>query len=198
MHVSFWGLWLFVCAILCLGTIDRQVRQRVVDKIDGRRGVRRGDSAAIACRAVGRVGRTTAFRWMLQRNQIGQYDPIRVRHDQRQVNVAHLDFLLQTLLDEPRLYLIEMVGVIAEEFSVAYTRKQIQRALRSRGWTRKKLERHAREQDAMLRAIFRETIASYAPETLLFIDETHCDRKTYRRKYGYSRRGTPAWKRLSF
>ena len=101
-------------------------------------------------------------------------------------------------MDEPRLYGIEMVGVIAEEFGVAYTRKQILRALRKRGWTREKLERHAREQDINLRAAFREVMLTFPVETLLFLDETHCDKKTYRRKYDYSRRGTPAWKRLYF
>jgi len=121
-----------------------------------------------------------------------------VRRDQRQVAGIHLNFLLDSLMEEPRLYLVEMVGVIAEKFGVAYNRRQIQRALRNRGWTRKKLERHAREQDLRLRTNFRDVIDRFPPETLVFADETHCDRKTYRRKYGYSARGKPAWKRLFF
>jgi len=105
---------------------------------------------------------------------------------------------VETLLDELRLYSIEMVGVIYEEYGVFYNRKQIHKALRKRGWTGKVLQRHALEQDADLRNVYQITIGRFPPETLLFVDETHCDRKTYRRKYGYSRRGTPAWKRVRF
>jgi hypothetical protein len=101
-----------------------------------------------------------------------------------------------------QLYLDEMVKLLVDVFGVQYTRYQIRFALKTAGFTLKAIELHAKEQDEKMRAKFREHMkmlyatVEFTVTMGLFVDETHSDLATARRKYGWALKGRPAFKRV--
>jgi hypothetical protein len=98
------------------------------------------------------------------------------------------------------MYLREMQDYLYDQFGAEYDSSTIFRHLQRHELTHKVLERHAAEQNVTMRADFRHLLRPlseggiYSPEMLVFVDETHCDEITARRKFGWSKKGTTAWK----
>ena len=63
------------------------------------------------------------------------------------------------------------------------------RFLRDGGFTRKKLQKVALQQDKFLREQYILDVSVYSKDMLVFVDETGADKRNTLRKYGYSLRG---------
>ena len=112
----------------------------------------------------------------------------------------HMDFLIDHLRNNnAQLFLSDMVDLIWSNFGIKHTVYQIRRGLKFRRITHKVLSFHAREQNVDSRLAFRNMMRSpsnggmYEAQQLLFVDETHSDLKSARRKYGWALRGYPAY-----
>lgn len=67
------------------------------------------------------------------------------------------------------------------------------------GYSRKKLSVPATERDEALRTEFRNVCAAnFMPEQLVFVDETHTNRITSHRRYGWARTGDRSRRRDFF
>lgn len=55
------------------------------------------------------------------------------------------------------------------------------------------LEIHAIERSEPIRSLYRTFMQKFVKEQLVFLDESHCQAKDFRRKYGYGFRGLPAY-----
>ena len=64
------------------------------------------------------------------------------------------------------------------------------RTLKSMGCTRQVIRQVAIQRSDIMRAKFMAEISVYDPSMLIWLDESGCDRRNARRKYGYSIRGT--------
>lgn len=111
-------------------------------------------------------------------------------------------FLKEVLAKNASLFYSEMVIEVYQEFGSLYTKDQIRRCLKANGITRKVLQRHALEQDPILRAAFRHLMrpahrgGHFTASQILAVDEVHANKKKIRRMRGYANRGTPAFKRV--
>ena len=102
-----------------------------------------------------------------------------------QFSVAH------AVLRRPGIYLRELQWEIADEYGDYVSQSAICRFLHKSGFTRQKLKIAAQQRDTVLRSKFVLDASLYAPEMLIFIDETGSDRRDCIRRYGYSLRGKP-------
>ena len=102
-----------------------------------------------------------------------------------QFSVAHV------VLRRPGIYLRELQWEIADECGEHVTQSAICRFLHKSGFTRQKLKIAAKQRDTVLCSKFVLDASLYAPEMLIFIDETGSDRRDCIRRYGYSLRGKP-------
>ena len=89
-----------------------------------------------------------------------------------------------------------MCDLLFERFRVAYSKQQIHdRLIVQHGWTIKKTELRALEQNEELRAQYQYTMRSprlggaFSSEHIVFMDESHCKMKQWLRDHGTSPRG---------
>jgi transposase len=110
----------------------------------------------------------------------------------RSITPAMFDALCERLLEKPDLYLDEMVLFLLDEFGVQVSTQSIRRALRSIGWTKKKIRRIAKGRNADLRDLYMYNTQDFSPEHLVFVDESGTDKRGGFRRTGWSpRRVTP-------
>lgn len=113
------------------------------------------------------------------------------------VDRDHFSFLLNHLArEESRLYQDEMCDVLFQQFRVSYTQQQIQRRLiNQHGHSIKKVEVHAKEQDAQLRDQYQHMMrpprlgGSFTAPQIVFVDESHSKMKDRLRLRGTSAPG---------
>ena len=75
----------------------------------------------------------------------------------------------------------------------------LSRAVAKLDYTRKLLSSMAREQDQWARDDFLQKVQQlHGPSQLVFADETHRDDRTLNRRYGYSKKGQPAYGKRHF
>lgn len=108
----------------------------------------------------------------------------------RSITPAMLDALCEHLLEKPGLYESETILFLMDEFDVLVTDSSIERALRSRGWTKKQIRRIANERNADLRDHYLYQISSLSSEHFVFVDESGCDKCIGFRRTGWSPIGT--------
>lgn len=140
-------------------------------------------------------------RWVRQKQAFGHVEPKKRGPGRKGFNVVlpdHMEYLLEELAEDPTYYFLEMSGLLFLEFDTTYSKRQIRHALKRKGITRKVLERHARQQDPIIRANFRNMVKDFLAVEILVIDETHVSRKDANRKTGYAVRGQRAFKRSNF
>ena len=94
--------------------------------------------------------------------------------------------------NNPDMYIREIRDELQVQFDRFLSCSRICRALRDNKYSVKVLERIAKERDAQLRFNWRETVRLLQHERLVFIDESHFDNNSVRRRRGRSRRGSPA------
>ena len=106
-------------------------------------------------------------------------------------------FLLQTILRNPGIYLHEIRAKLLAKFGVPVGSSTICKTLKHMGCSRQVIQHVAIQRNELLRAKFMAEISTYDPSTLIWIDESGCDRRHSTRKWGYSLRGmTPRDQRL--
>lgn len=140
-----------------------------------------------------KISKNTIRNWMLEREQGKLEDGRLTRHvEPWTVEPAHFEFLLEYLetqdtrifRDGSFYYILkfysnffsEMCDEIFHRFQIAYSEKQISRRLvEQHGWTQKKVEVHAFEQDPILRNRYLEVIrpprlgGAFSSEQIIFI-----------------------------
>ena len=80
----------------------------------------------------------------------------------RALSPPMLDALCEHLLRKPDLYRDEMVVYIWDEFQIRVSMSTITRALKLRGWSRKKCRQEARQRDPDLRDLYLYNLADYS------------------------------------
>ena len=99
--------------------------------------------------------------------------------------------LFRLILANPGIYLCEIQDEILRMFGVYVCVYTICRTLKNMGCTRQAMHCVAIQRSDEERAKFMADISLYDVSMLVWLDETGCDDRNYRRKYGYSMRGIP-------
>ncbi|RKK26451.1 hypothetical protein BFJ66_g17116 [Fusarium oxysporum f. sp. cepae] len=100
-----------------------------------------------------------------------------------------LTALLDRLAVKPNMYRDEMVEFLGKEFETTIPASNIGRALRSARWTRKTARRVAKGRNADLRDYYLYKLSFYRSYQLVYIDESGCDRRVGRRRFGWAPKG---------
>ena len=97
-----------------------------------------------------------------------------------------LDGLLHRLTEKPCLYVEEMMIFLWNEFDVLPSPSSIKRALSREGWTKKKAQQKAKEQDPHLQDFHQHKLSEFHSCQLIFVDESGCDKQIGCRRTGWS------------
>jgi transposase len=104
----------------------------------------------------------------------------------RSITREIVDALLEHLQVEPDLYFHEMVDFVWKQFHVHVNVSSIRRALASRKWSRKKMGRVARVQNADLRDLYLHNTSHIRSWQYVFVDESGCDKTAGQRRSGWA------------
>ena len=88
--------------------------------------------------------------------------------------------ILEAVINRPAIHLCEIQRLVEQTTGTTTSESAIC------CFSRKKLQRVARQRSEDLRAQFTSDCSLYSPEMLVFIDETGSDRRHAMRKFGYS------------
>ena len=99
--------------------------------------------------------------------------------------------LFRLILTNPGIYLCEIQEEIMRMFGVYVCIYTICRTLQNMGCTRQAMHHLAIQRSDEKRAKFMADISLYDVSMLVWLDESGCDNRNYRRQYGYSMRETP-------
>ena len=102
-----------------------------------------------------------------------------------QLTVLHL------ILQRPSIYLWELQQELYSMFGLEISVASLCNFLKKSNFSRKKMQLVARQMDQNLRTQFVTDVSLYNVDTLIFIDETGCDRRNTIRRHGYGVRGKP-------
>lgn len=102
----------------------------------------------------------------------------------RRITPPMIDVLCGHLLEEPRLYLEEMVLFLWDKFKVQVTTYSILRALKSVCWSKKTIRCIAKGCNADLRDMYWHNTLHIRSWQFIFVDESDCDKRI-----GFRRRG---------
>ena len=97
-----------------------------------------------------------------------------------------LDSLYEHLLENPWLYLEEMVLFIWDKFKVQVTTHSIGRALKSIRWSKKQMRRIAQGRNADLRDLYTHNTSGFHSYQYVFVDESGCDKRIGYRRTGWA------------
>ena len=102
--------------------------------------------------------------------------------------------ILESVVDNPGIYLDEIREKLIEETGTEVDRSTICRFISTSRFTHKKLTITVKQQSDVLRCQCLLDISIYHnhPEFFVFVDETGTDRRDSMRKFGYSLRDKPA------
>ena len=99
--------------------------------------------------------------------------------------------IVALIMECPTTYLHEVCKEIQQITGKSVSESTVCRILRRHGLTRK-VRMIALQRCEYLRAIFMAEVLLYSRDQFVWIDESGCDARNYRRKFGYSLRGTRA------
>lgn len=97
-----------------------------------------------------------------------------------------LDALCDHLLEKPGLYIDEMAVFLWDEFNILPSASSIKRALAREGWTKKKAQQKAKEQNPLLRDFYQHKLSEFHSYHLVYVDESGCDKRIGYRRTGWS------------
>ena len=100
--------------------------------------------------------------------------------------------IIALIMESPTFYLYEICKEIQQITGKSVSESTVCRVLRNHGFTRKKVRLIALQRSEYLRAMFMAEVLQYKREQFVWIDESGCDARSYRRKFGYSLKGTRA------
>jgi transposase len=107
----------------------------------------------------------------------------------RLITPVMLEALCDHLLEKPGLYLDEMAVFLWDKFGLPITNSSISRALSSISWSKKTIQRRAKEQNPDLRDEYIHDISKFKSHQLVFVDESGCDKQIGFRRTGWSPAG---------
>ena len=99
--------------------------------------------------------------------------------------------LLRLILEHPGIYLSEIQSKLFDIFRVEVSAPTICRTLKVMGCSQQKIQYIVLQRSEECRARYMAEISIYDPAMFVWIDETGCDRRNSRRRYGYSVRDIP-------
>lgn len=102
------------------------------------------------------------------------------------ITASMVDALCDHLTEKPGLYLEEMAVFLWDEFNVLPSLSTIQRALSQEGWTKKKCQQRAKEQNPKLRDFYQHKLSKFRSYHLVFVDESGCDKRIGFRRTGWA------------
>lgn len=97
-----------------------------------------------------------------------------------------LDALCDHLAEKPGLYVEEMALFLWDQFEVLPSSSSVKRALTRAGWTKKKAQQRAKEQNPQLRDFYQHKLSEFSSYHLVFVDESGCDKRVGYRRTGWS------------
>jgi hypothetical protein len=97
-----------------------------------------------------------------------------------------IDALCDHLTEKPGLYLEETTVFLWDEFNILPSSSTIQRALSQEGWTKKKCQQKAKEQNPKLRDFYQHELSKFRSYHLVFVDESGCDKRIGFRRTGWA------------
>lgn len=132
------------------------------------------------------------YRWksLFNNNQLFQE---KESHKINHIYNEDIDLLLSFFYHHPVSYLAEASAYVLEHTGHNLRTSTISKIVADHDITRKVVELRALEQNSELRRIFQVHVKQYSVHQLVFVDETSCNPTTFRRKYGWSFRGLPAF-----
>ncbi len=178
---------------------------RVVEEYQLNYGTDAGSSRAIAARFRAEgvpMGRTFVLRTLRRWRTSG--DPTKLRTGGctvRQANDAERRWMKAQLRQQPDLYFFELRAKFVQRWRWAISDRMISQALKVDGevegdepYSLTVLERMARQRNEELRANCLEALTGEGalPQCYAILDESSMDRRTLRRRRGWSPRGMPA------
>ena len=113
----------------------------------------------------------------------------RKHKDEKTLTVYDELLIIQTVLDNPSIYLHELQRQVEETTNTSVSESTIWRFLHREKFSRKKLTRIASQRSEELQEKFLIDCSAFEPEMLVFVDEMGCDRHSAMRRFGYSLRG---------
>ncbi|KAJ7157860.1 hypothetical protein C8R43DRAFT_368562 [Mycena crocata] len=118
---------------------------------------------------------------------------LRVPGRRRILQTVDVDLLIGLIERTPDMYLYEMQQELLQLCNINVSLHVIWRALRRRGYTRKRVSRVAAQRDEQARANFQIYMAlTYRADQLVFVDEAACNRATTKRGWAWAREGERA------
>ncbi len=145
------------------------------------------------------VSESSIRRYLRVFQQTGDVRPVDHHHGPHSIlgDFEHI-IILRLIQERPSIYLEEIRGKLLDLFGSTVSTSTIWRTLHHKmGCSRQVVRYIASQQSELARAQFMAEISVYDPSMLIWIDESGCDRRDSKRKYGYSFRGiTPRDHRL--
>ena len=112
------------------------------------------------------------------------------RQESRKLGDYEFQVVIGLLLENPTLYLHEICSKLEEDTGISVSTSTVCRIIKSHGFSRKQIQQVALQRSVETRAKFMAKVQFFNTEQFVWLDETGCDKRDYRRKYGYSIRGT--------
>ena len=81
---------------------------------------------------------------------------------------------------------LDMIEFLWDRFGISPSQSSVSRALKRRGWSRKRIRVVAAERSEELRVDWKRRISGYSPRQLVFLDESACSEKASRCRTGWS------------
>ena len=122
----------------------------------------------------------------------------RHRKGHKRMTAADVKELGRFIARDPALFLDELGDELRTTVGKSFKEETISKWLRKPvadgglGLTKKVLEERAKQRDRLKRGMYCDTVARLVASWLVFIDESHKDNRSQRRRRGWARRGHPA------
>ena len=107
------------------------------------------------------------------------------RHE-RKLDNHHELYIIGLVLNDPTLWLSELVDKVQEISGTVVSVSTLCRLLASHGFTRKKIQYFALQRHLDLRSSYMANIYNFSKDMLVFVDESGSNLKDTLRQYGYS------------
>ena len=128
----------------------------------------------------------------------GEVSPSKANREETRVLTGQQELLILGLvLDNPSLYIAEIVQKILELTGIQVSASTICRIIHRNGFTRKKIQQIAMQRSTDYRGQLMAEVQYHRTDQFVWIDETESDRRDHIRKSGYALRGErPVYHRI--
>ena len=128
----------------------------------------------------------------------GEVSPSKANREETRVLTGQQELLILGLvLDNPSLYIAEIVQKILELTGIQVSASTICRIIHRNGFTRKKIQQIAMQRSTDYRSQLMAEVQYHRTDQFVWIDETESDRRDHIRKSGYALRGErPVYHRM--